>query len=180
MKFKYTHANKTYSVVTLKDDSILEIRRGDRTFPANNKADQQRWPSLDDWKSTWPADAKEDLIHPIINKIFLNHSSTMVESPPCKNWMASVPEVIQYTSDVNQRNDLIKTLEIYNRYLRGEHTYYTYRTPNRYIILNDTVLPVYHNKEKNIVMVETNPPVSVLESTTFYRKNKKTGALHPI
>jgi hypothetical protein len=42
------------------------------------------------------------------------------------------------------------------------------------------VWPVYHNKEKNIVMVETNTQVSVLESTTFYRKNKKTGALHPI
>jgi hypothetical protein len=55
MKHSYTHEGKTYSVVALADGSVLEIRRGDRTFPAKNKADQQRWPSLDAWKATWPA-----------------------------------------------------------------------------------------------------------------------------
>jgi hypothetical protein len=59
MKYSYTHANKTYSVVALKDGSILEIRRGDRTFPAEDKADQQAWDSLDAWKATWPAGATD-------------------------------------------------------------------------------------------------------------------------
>jgi hypothetical protein len=57
MKFSYTHEGKTYSVVTLKDDSVLEIRRGDRTFPEDDREDQQTWDSLDDWKATWPEGA---------------------------------------------------------------------------------------------------------------------------
>jgi hypothetical protein len=72
MKYSYTHANKTYSVVALKDGSILEIRRGERTFPAEDKADQQTWASLDAWKATWPADASPS---------FFSTSRSSVPSP---------------------------------------------------------------------------------------------------
>ncbi len=58
MKYSYTHEGKTYSVIQIKSGSILEVRRGDRTFTPEDR-DRGFWMSVEDWKGSWPAGAVE-------------------------------------------------------------------------------------------------------------------------
>lgn len=54
MKLSYTHADKKYSVVTLKDGRVMEIRRGDQTFAGKAAEERKFWDSMDAWAATWP------------------------------------------------------------------------------------------------------------------------------
>jgi hypothetical protein len=182
MKFSYTHADKTYSVVTLKDGSILEIRRGDRTFPADNKADQQTWPSLDAWKATWPADATPVVPPPpsvaeTIIARFCAGKHSNVTCGPTEQEVSAYNTLLQknrerlafYTQKAEdirgacvyeiqyRRMNIayyIREIAQHEKFLRGEHTYPPeFKHSNLYVHHEGGLHPVYHNRHDNRVII---------------------------
>jgi hypothetical protein len=53
----YIHDNQKFSVVSLKDGRVMEIRRGSMTFGNSNRDQRQYWDSVDAWTATWPTDS---------------------------------------------------------------------------------------------------------------------------
>ena len=145
MKLSYTHANKKYSVVVLKDGSVMEIRRGDMTF-AGAAADRKTWASVDAWKATWPETATPT---PIVTLKSTPKSKEPTPKPKAPKRKAS------------------KVHPIIQHYLAKEPSTIRYengpkrcRAPAIYVSFRGNMLSVYHSKSLNLVLVSYYDPSS--------------------
>jgi hypothetical protein len=183
MKYSYSFENKVFSVVVTSDGGVIEIRRGEVTFPRGATTKPNRWTSLDEWRATWPVGANQPApktntasssTDPILNLFYKHKIRTGLTFGPPNRAESDAHVTIRYYSgqlkacqaDPVKYGDYIagaqqqievakKTLTRCKRYKAG-----TYDFPARivgtlrvYVMKDGALYPVVHHGVRGLVRV---------------------------
>ena len=169
MKVSYSFEGKTYSAVVCRDGSVLEIRRGDITFPFGCDDKPQRWNSVEEWTAAQPAGSvpitvenkprKPKPIREPLGGIFAQYKPNITISKRDKSH-----SYIKYIREYEQKLETadLASCQYYQRVIdrcknelanlhQGKYEYHT-RNYKLFTVINGNPYPLYHTKYEVFVV----------------------------